>query len=283
MFAEEARAQLDTLDAALHHLEDHAGEPAPGSGEGAAIRAAFQAAHSIKGGAAMLDLRGVQLLMSALEDLLAHLRAGRAAPPGWLSAAFHARDRLIRQLEDLSPGAPAHPDDETAAQALRDLLGVPGSPAPRGAQHPQAGHGAAPDQPARSADQPSADQPSADQPSADQPSTPAPAPPRAVVMDVSALSRDALAAHLRRLGYDVHTHAQVPAPVPATLVLLSATFLNAALRAGWPPGTLHVLSEDPDARADARARGLHASGRPTHDAPTSTLPGHWTPTPTDPQ
>ncbi|BBN96567.1 hypothetical protein DEGR_33000 (plasmid) [Deinococcus grandis] len=123
LFAEEARTQLDALDAALHRLEDDAHD-------GPAIRAAFQAAHSIKGGAAMLDLRGTGQLMSAFEDLLAHLRAGRPHPPGWLSAAFGARDRLIRQLDDLMPGAPPHPDDEAVTRTLRDLLHLAVTPAP---------------------------------------------------------------------------------------------------------------------------------------------------------
>jgi two-component system chemotaxis sensor kinase CheA len=254
LFAEEARMQLDALDAALHRLEDDAhDEPA--------IRAAFQAAHSIKGGAAMLDLRGTGQLMGAFEDLLAHLRAGRPHPPGWLSAAFGARDRLIRQLDDLTPGAPPHPDDEAVTRTLRDLLR---RPAETGAPHAtQAVNGHGPTAPAP-----------------DTPPPPVPTPialPAAVVMDVSALSRDVLARHLRALGYDVRTFDHVPSPLPAALVLISAVLLPGALHAGWPAASLHVLSEDPQARADARARGLPASARPAHDTSLTSLPGHWTP------
>lgn len=268
LFTEEARAQLDALDTALHRLEDDArDEPA--------IRAAFQAAHSIKGGAAMLDLRGTRLLMSAFEDLLAHLRAGRPHPPGWLGAAFQTRDHLIRQLDDLTPGVPPRPDDELITQTLRDLLGTPGEPE----ASPSLRADAASPAPAAS---PVSAEPTLDASAA---VTPPPAPinsaqatvPGAVVIDVSALSRDVLARHLRALGYDVHPFDHVPPPTPATLVLISSAFLDDALHVGWPTSSLHVLSEDPRVRAAARARGLATSARPAHGTPTASLPDHWSP------
>ncbi|BBN96566.1 hypothetical protein DEGR_32990 (plasmid) [Deinococcus grandis] len=86
-----------------------------------------------------------------------------------------------------------------------------------------------------------------------------------------------LARHLRALGYDTHTFDHVPPPLHAALVLISAALLPGALPAGWPAASLHVLSEDPQARADARARGLPASARPAHDTPLTSLPGQWTP------
>ncbi len=279
LFAEEARTQLDALDAALHRLEDDAHD-------GPAIRAAFQAAHSIKGGAAMLDLRGTGQLMSAFEDLLAHLRAGRPHPPGWLSAAFGARDRLIRQLDDLTPGAAPHPDDEAVTRTLRDLLQLAVTPAPL---TDRAGPGPLtpdPPDPGTAATAPPLHSPPAHTPPAHTvpaqtlPAQAGPAPtalPVAVVIDVSALSRDVLARHLRALGYDTHTFDHVPPPLHAALVLISAALLPGALPAGWPAASLHVLSEDPQARADARARGLPASARPAHDTPLTSLPGHWTP------
>ncbi|AWT37449.1 hypothetical protein DM785_17220 (plasmid) [Deinococcus actinosclerus] len=282
LFTEEARAQLDALDVALHRLEDDAhDEPA--------IRAAFQAAHSIKGGAAMLDLRGTRQLMGAFEDLLAHLRAGRPHPPGWLGAAFQARDHLIRQLDDLTPGAPPRPDDEQVTQTLRDLLGRPGEPG--GSPSIQADVMAPPPAPAASLVRaasaldappvvPPAPPPGSAMSSLATPGLFSPSQatmPAAVVIDVSALSRDVLARHLRALGYDVLTFDHVSRPIPATLVLISSVFLPDALQAGWPVTSLHVLSEDPQARAAAHARGLRASARPAHGIPTASLPDHWSP------
>ncbi|GGS03835.1 Hpt domain-containing protein [Deinococcus sedimenti] len=310
LFAEEARTQLDALDAALHRLEDQPDDPA-------AIRAAFQAVHSIKGGAAMLDLRAPQQLMSAFEDLLAHLRAGRPPPDAWLEAAFVARDQLIRQLGALAPGTPPHPDDERATHALRALLTPPGPDPSSGAAEvsradtvqpdvqppdarppdvrapdartPESGAASQDTAPALAAPLPGASGPDARAPVAPAPGVPdaSGAAPRtapggrallqALVLDVSALSRDVLARHLRALGYDVHTHGHVPAPTGATLVLVSAALLPAALEAGWPARALHVLSEDPQRRADAHARGLSVSARPAHDTRPQDLPPRWTP------
>lgn len=312
LFADEARTQLEALTAALHQLED-----VPGSAD--AVRAAFQAAHSIKGGAAMLDLRGPQLVTAALEDLLAHLRAGGAAPDGWLPAAFAARDCLLRHLDTLRPAQPPDPEDARVAQAIHDLLRAAPPPGPQmaapGAQPVRRpSPGAAPDPatpdvtgadaagadavvppPAEAAAAPHSRPDPLHLPrrspvpslldagpltgdavrrSAASPDRPAPV---AAVFDVSDLSRAVLGAHLRRLGYQVITDAQVTPPGRATRAVVSATLIDAALQAGWPPGALWVVSEQPAALAAARARGLPASPRPSAQTPPHALPTHWIP------
>ncbi|WP_174365986.1 Hpt domain-containing protein [Deinococcus sp. JMULE3] len=66
-------------------------------------QAAFVAAHTLKGSAAMLDVRGVQLVAAELERLL-----GGEPPngsPAWLADAGIACEVLGAELGDLRPGA----------------------------------------------------------------------------------------------------------------------------------------------------------------------------------
>ncbi|HET8631276.1 MAG TPA: Hpt domain-containing protein [Thermomicrobiales bacterium] len=124
-FRAEALEHLATLDAQLLALERDPADPAP-------IRAMFIAAHTIKGGAAMLGLAAVGALAHALEDALARLRDGRRT----LDAAgadllFRALDAL-RALVDRPAGddGAAEPSASGPAEELRSWAADAPAPAP---------------------------------------------------------------------------------------------------------------------------------------------------------
>nr|WP_255579299.1 Hpt domain-containing protein [Deinococcus sp. RIT780] len=237
MFAQETASQLGALEAALHALEDH-----PDDAE--ALRSAFQAAHSIKGGAAMLELHALHALMGAFEDLLHHLRDQPGGTGAWLPDAFTARDLILAQLADLRPGAPIPPE---VAQLILNLRGHT-----RPAAAPPADSGAGP--------------------------TPLPgppqAPPAAAVMDVSALTADSNGEHLRALGFTVQVATGVVPFTGQRLGVVSARLAPGALDAGWPAAHLSVLSESAPVRAAWAARGLHVTARPVRAA-RDTVPDAW--------
>ncbi|GAA0514903.1 Hpt domain-containing protein [Deinococcus depolymerans] len=235
LFAQETAAQLTALEAALHALEER-----PDDAE--ALRSAFQAAHSIKGGAAMLDLHALHGLMGAFEDLLQHLRdrPGRLDPGRWLPDAFTARDLILAQLSDLRPGEPPPPEAEQLILNLR-------------------GHHPTPDA-----------HPTPETPVA----PPVQAAPAAAVMDVSALAADSTGTHLRALGFEVQVTTGVVPFAGQRLGVVSARLAGAALEAGWPAGRLSVLSESAETRAAWAARGLHVTARPARAA-RATLPDAW--------
>lgn len=87
-FRAEAAEHLRTLDAQALVLERAPTDLRP-------VRAMFLAAHSIKGGAAMLELADVRNLAHALEDVLASLRDGKQE----LEAA--GADLLFRAIDQL--------------------------------------------------------------------------------------------------------------------------------------------------------------------------------------
>src|SRR3954463_15279688 len=94
----EAAEHLRALDTLLLQLERDPGDPR-------AVREMFLSAHTIKGGAAMLELASVRELAHALEDVLGVLRD---QPEGFDSALadllFRALDALRALLEHATPG-----------------------------------------------------------------------------------------------------------------------------------------------------------------------------------
>lgn len=241
LFAQETASQLAALEDALHGLEDR-------PDDAGALRSAFQAAHSIKGGAAMLDLHALHALMGAFEDLLQHLRdqPGLPGPARWLPDAFTARDLILAQLTDLRPGAPTPPEVEQLILNLRGhtRAGAPLTPTPA----PVPSQAAAPG--------------------------PADSPPTAAVMDVSALAAESTGEHLRALGFAVQVATGVVPFGGHRLGVVSARLAERALEAGWPAGCLSVLSESAGTRAEWAARGLHVTARPGRAARDS-VPDAW--------
>lgn len=241
LFAQETASQLGALEAALHALEDR-------PDDAGALRSAFQAAHSIKGGAAMLELHALHALMGAFEDLLHHLRDQPGGVGAWLPDAFTARDLILTQLADLRPGAPTPPEVE---QLILNLRGHT-----RPAAAPGAAVTAAPAPvPAREPGPPEA-------------------PPEASVMDVSVLAAESTGEHLRTLGFTVQVATAVVPFGGQRLGVVSARLAERALEAGWPAGCLSVLSESAPVRAAWAARGLHVTARPVRAARDS-VPDAW--------
>lgn len=251
LFAQETASQLGALEAALHALEDR-------PDDAGALRSAFQAAHSIKGGAAMLELHALHALMGAFEDLLHHLRDQPGGTGAWLPDAFTARDLILAQLADLRPGAPTPPE---VAQLILNLRGHT-----RPAAAPPADSGAAPT--VASAPLPGPLPTPAAEPGLPQ------APPAAAVMDVSALTADSTGEHLRALGFTVQVATGVVPFTGQRLGVVSARLAQGALDAGWPAAHLSVLSESAPVRAAWAARGLHVTARPVRAA-RDTVPDAW--------
>ncbi|GHG25976.1 hypothetical protein GCM10017784_17840 [Deinococcus indicus] len=237
LFAQETASQLGALEAALHALEDH-------PDDAGALRSAFQAAHSIKGGAAMLELHALHELMGAFEDLLQHLRDQPGGNGAWLPDAFTARDLILAQLADLRPGAPAPPEVRQLIMTLRGHT----RPAPVPAQEREPAPVPVPADP--------------------------PAAPAAAVMDVSALAAASTGEHLRALGFTVQVATAVVPFAGQRLGVVSARLAEQALEAGWPAGHLSVLSESAAVRAAWAARGLRVTGRPVRAA-RDTVPDAW--------
>lgn len=128
-FRAEAADRVRDLDAQLLTLERDPSNSRP-------IREMFLAAHTVKGGAAMLGLSDIQELAHAMEDLLARLRdAHHPLDSGTADLLFSALD-LLRDLVGAAAPGPATPDAVRASlvTALRERATVPmanGGSAPR--------------------------------------------------------------------------------------------------------------------------------------------------------
>jgi chemotaxis protein histidine kinase CheA len=107
-FRQEVAEHVSTLDEQLLRLERDPADTRP-------VRAMFLAAHSIKGGAAMLGLIELRELAHALEGVLSVLRdERRPLERATADALFRAADRL-RALADTVDGTPRPSTPETLA------------------------------------------------------------------------------------------------------------------------------------------------------------------------
>ena len=86
IFVDEALGRLDEMDAVLLAIES---DPI-GGGDADAIDTLFRDAHTIKGGAAMLGLPGIEAVAHAIEDVLAIARDNGAVPAGLEPALLRA-------------------------------------------------------------------------------------------------------------------------------------------------------------------------------------------------
>lgn len=148
-FQEEASEKLDVIANQLLRLERDAANPQP-------VREMFLAAHTIKGGAAMLRLTDVEALAHALEDLLSSFRdTGRVLEPTTADLLFQSIDQLRGLIASASVeavGAEADPrmldfagtlraaalgDPQHSARAATGHAEHPGPQAMDGAGHSQ--------------------------------------------------------------------------------------------------------------------------------------------------
>ena len=82
------------------------------------IRKLFLSAHTIKGGASMLELRALKALTHAFEDVLARLREGQdSADAATVTLLLRVTDEIKRIVE-------TNPTLETPASATQDLIGA---------------------------------------------------------------------------------------------------------------------------------------------------------------
>lgn len=94
IFVEEASGRLDEMDAVLLAIES---DPSGASAADAdAIDTLFRHAHTIKGGAAMLGLPGIEAVAHAIEDVLAIARDSGAVPAGLEPALLRATAEVRR-------------------------------------------------------------------------------------------------------------------------------------------------------------------------------------------
>ena len=109
-FRVEATEHLNALEVQLLKLEQDPADPEP-------IRAMFLSAHTIKGGAAMLELANVLELAHAMEEVLEHLRDHRRLLDGGTADLLSRGVDALRQLvSDSVPGG-TNADSATAEVA----------------------------------------------------------------------------------------------------------------------------------------------------------------------
>ncbi len=127
-FRAEAGEHLRALDAQLLQLERDPADSAP-------IREMFLSAHTIKGGAAMMELEGVRGLAHAMEDVLGTLRDGRQPFDRETADLLFRTLDLLRELVERSlPGEePADGAVQEMMAALRGRIGKDAAAPPAGA------------------------------------------------------------------------------------------------------------------------------------------------------
>lgn len=116
-FAEESAARINDLERGLLALETD-----PGAAGAELLNAVFRDAHSVKAGANLLGLRGVETAAHRLENVLDLLRSGRlAAGPEVCQALLDGVD-LLRETLD-APARPLSPASDQRLAALARLAG----------------------------------------------------------------------------------------------------------------------------------------------------------------
>ncbi len=109
-FIEEAKDHLNTIEQGLLNLQSTIEDPEM-------VNELFRAAHSVKGGAAMLGLISIQQVSHRLEDFFKILKESRITPDQRLESLFlRAFDALQELLEQLQ--GPFGLTDETASATV---------------------------------------------------------------------------------------------------------------------------------------------------------------------
>lgn len=131
VFVTESREQLTALEAALLDLEANAGDPDT-------LNAVFRSAHTIKGGAGVVECEFIVAFTHVVENVLDKLRNGEIAVSGDLVAVLlSCADHIGHLLDVLEAGATQPDEDLTAegttilARLQRDWLAQHDDAAPR--------------------------------------------------------------------------------------------------------------------------------------------------------
>ena len=123
VFSVEAREQLEAMEAGLMQLEQGDRDPET-------INAVFRAAHTIKGGAGVVEIHTVEKFTHILENVLDRLRNGEIEVSGDMISALLAGCDHIGALLTLVQSGETEPDEELGqagdaiAETLRPFLGV---------------------------------------------------------------------------------------------------------------------------------------------------------------
>ena len=117
VFSVEAREQLEAMEAGLLQLESGDRDPET-------INAVFRAAHTIKGGAGVVEIHAVERFTHVLENVLDRLRNGEIEVGGEMITALLAGCDHIGALLDLVSHGEMEPNEELAqaGDAIIDLL-----------------------------------------------------------------------------------------------------------------------------------------------------------------
>jgi CheY-like chemotaxis protein len=249
-FQAEASEKLEVIAAELLRLEKNAADLQP-------VREMFLAAHTIKGGAAMLRLTDVEALAHALEDLLSSFRdRDRTLDSATADLLFQSIDQL-RNLISVASAAAIGAEADPQMAAFAERLRAAASGAPVEAIKPPAASSAPP---VMSVAPPAA--------------APSLAAPRALVVDDSATVRALHALLLEQAGYAVECCDDGRAGLdralqtPFALVVsglqtrgLDGFQLARALRAqpAYQAVPIILMSADADAALAQRARAAGAS------------------------
>jgi two-component system chemotaxis sensor kinase CheA len=123
VFSVEAREQLEAMEAGLMQLEQGDRDPET-------INAVFRAAHTIKGGAGVVEIHSVEKFTHVLENVLDRLRNGEIEVSGDMISALLAGCDHIGALLGVVQAGGMEPDDELKAageaitESLRPFLGA---------------------------------------------------------------------------------------------------------------------------------------------------------------
>ncbi|OHC66497.1 MAG: chemotaxis protein CheA [Rhodocyclales bacterium GWA2_65_19] len=122
VFTVEAREQLDAMESGLMGIEQGDRDPET-------LNAVFRAAHTIKGGAGVVELHAVERFTHLLENVLDRLRNGEIDVSGaMISALLAGCDHIgallaLVQEGQLEPGAELQQAGDAIGQQLRPFLG----------------------------------------------------------------------------------------------------------------------------------------------------------------
>jgi len=110
LFRDEANQRLDNMVDTLLAVEAGRAEPD-------AIDGLFRDAHTIKGGAGMLELEDVRSLAHAVEDVLQGVRDSGSFPPELVDPLLRAADALRDHVAGEAPGSPDLLDELASSRA----------------------------------------------------------------------------------------------------------------------------------------------------------------------
>jgi chemotaxis protein histidine kinase CheA len=123
VFSVEAREQLEAMEAGLMQLEQGDRDPET-------INAVFRAAHTIKGGAGVVEIHSVEKFTHVLENVLDRLRNGEIEVSGdMISALLLGCDHIgallgVVQTGDMEPDAELKQAGDAITDSLRPFLGA---------------------------------------------------------------------------------------------------------------------------------------------------------------